>query len=882
MWKLIVQFFRMLFKKKEDDPDQIKEEVWTTDLSHPGKGRFIPEESTKYRGSYTKQGFTLELHHEHTLTWIEDPLYRYQDLFIQLDVHFSTPTAYYAGGLQFHRVDDSSYYSLLVSNRGYFRLDLLFNGRTMPLIGWTEIPRSQGKEASGKTQQRFQAETSIQENPAASPGGLSDPITAVQIGLIVSGERMCILINNRWAAEIQDATIPEGRLTLLGVLYEKPGAPLQSASLLFRHLHVDSRPLNVEAYYIRWTSFIPISPTARYNLAETFFVMNQPHAALVQLKRLWKERPGPRTASELLLAGRSALLLGLHQEAEEYFDHCIEVDSQAEEARQALAEKAKILYLQDRYGELIELTREALGFFPQDPVLHTLQAHGAFQLGLYEEALSSYQEAFQKDNDNGLLAQNIGSTFEKLGNPEEALRWYCRAGKLFLHQEQYHDMELLIPRLQELGSSSAEAHGIIGKYFFAVEEYPKAQHELERAHTLNAQEDAAVPYLLALISIQQGHRKKALSLLEEAIALDSAVATFHFRLAESRFILYGSAHDEKTLYHLEEALRLDPGNGWIHNLAAQIAMAKGDLSTARIHLEKARDLLGEELPLIINQAELLYLQGEPAQALDLVSRYEPEDTTGEAAHEKGTILYRLGRFEEADWAFQEALKKNPHAIEYQLSRAHLLIDMGLYGEADDILADAYETEGKEPYLSRILDLIGYVATKKGEFPRAEVAYRLAIEAAPEEVHLYQELAWLYLTMGRWQQTRELIDKLKALRNKDDTELEAAIRALEEQYLESTTEKVACSVCQRLWRVPRQLPPVPPLKLVAQPPENLPAGMCPSCGKIYCIQCAKEHLDTGGRFLCPTCQQHLKLIDDRLRYLLYEWSRQSEIAKNINF
>ncbi|MCX7654979.1 MAG: tetratricopeptide repeat protein [Treponemataceae bacterium] len=882
MWKSIVQFFRRFFRKKEEDPDQIKEEVWTTDLSHPGKGRFIPEESAKYRGYYTKQGFKLELHHEQTLTWIEDPLYRYQDLFIQLDVYFSTPTAYYAGGLQFHRIDDTSYYSLLVSNRGYFRLDLLFNGKTMPLIGWTEIPRGKGKDTTGKSKKNSSTEQEIQEGPSAFRRSRTTPISAVQIGLIVSGERMCILINNRWAAEIQDATIPEGRLSLLGVLYEKAKEAQEPASLFFPHIHVDSRSLNVEAYYIRWTSFIPISPSARYNLAETFFVMNQPHAALVQLKRLWKERPGPRTASELLLAGRSAMVLGLHQEAEGYFDHCIEVDSQAEEARQALAEKAKILYLQDRYGELLDLTREALGFFPQDPVLHTLQAHGAFQVGLYEEALSAYQEAFQKDPENGVLAQNIGSTFEKLGNPEEALRWYCKAGKLFLQQQHYHDMELLIPRLQELGSYSAEAHGIIGKYFFAVEAYPKAQQELHQAYTINPRQDGAIPYLLALISIYEGHRKKALSLLEEAISLDPTVATFHFRLAESRFILYGSGYDEKTLYHLEEALRLDPNNGWIHNLAAQIAITKGDISTAVFHLDKARELLGEEIPLIINQAELLYLQGESTKAIELLSRYEQADSTGEVAHEKGTILYRLGRFDEADKAFQEGLKKNPQAIEYQLSRAHLLIDMGLYGEADDMLANAYETDGKEPYLSRILDLIGYVATKKGEFPRAEVAYRLAIEAAPEEPHLYRELAWLYLTMGRWQQARQLIDKLKTFRNEQDAELETAITALEEQYLENTTEKVTCSVCQRLWRVPRQLPVVPALKVVAQPPEDLPAGMCPSCGKIYCIRCAKEHLDTDGRFLCPTCHQHLKLLDDRLRYLLYEWSHTTDIAKSINF
>jgi hypothetical protein len=56
-----------------------------------------------------------------------------------------------------------------------------------------------------------------------------------------------------------------------------------------------------------------------------------------------------------------------------------------------------------------------------------------------------------------------------------------------------------------------------------------------------------------------------------------------------------------------------------------------------------------------------------------------------------------------------------------------------------------------------------------------------------------------------------------------------------------------------------------------PPDDLPAGSCPECGKTYCIGCAKEHLDESGRFLCSECGKSLKLIDEGLKKLVYDWA-----------
>jgi transposase-like protein len=62
--------------------------------------------------------------------------------------------------------------------------------------------------------------------------------------------------------------------------------------------------------------------------------------------------------------------------------------------------------------------------------------------------------------------------------------------------------------------------------------------------------------------------------------------------------------------------------------------------------------------------------------------------------------------------------------------------------------------------------------------------------------------------------------------------------------------------------------------MAMPPDDLPAGSCPSCGKTYCIGCAKENLDPQGRFVCPACGKSLKLINEGLKKLVADWAESA--------
>lgn len=871
MWQFLKNLpFIRLFRKPEIDTEELKEERWVADFSKPHRARFVEELGPTYECTLGKHGLTLTLKKGYQLAWVEDPMYRYADLVLEARVGLSAQGTYGAVGFQIRRADDTSYYSFLLSNKGYFRFDVLFNGTTMPLIGWTEAPEFMGTDdANGQEK-----------------GGNS-------VRIIALGDKFTFIINDKWAGEVVDDTIPAGKLGFAVVSYETGGVNITGR---LNSLTVDSRLIEVEAVHLRWNRFIKVDEEARFRLAETFLAMNQPLSALVQIKRIWKTTGNPRIQKELLFAARCAMQLSLYDEAEEYLDRCIEADLESEDSRNALAEKAKLLYLQSRYADLEEHVKGALEFFSQDPLLHTLLGHAYMNLGRPDLAAEAYDAALELDRENALIAQNAGSAYEKLGDGTTALERYLTAGRLFLNSENYNDLALVIPRILELGSTDRRAHGLAGKYYFAIEDFHRAEQELALADKENdggipssavpaapvaqntlpepdpavpaaqSEPDPAVPYLRALLLIRKDKRKAALALLKRAVELAPDSAIFHFRLAENLFILHQKPDEQELWEHIKKALELEPEYGWTLNLAAQVELKAGRIESAEQYLEKAASILPHEAAVRMNKAELSYLKGAIDTALDLLIGEGIEDPEGLLAHEAGTILYRAGKTEEALPYFDKALKKSPERLDFLLDQANCLIDLGMYGEADTLLGTAYNRDDNEA----VLELIGYIAFKKGEFPRAEGAYRLALENSPDNPDILSALAWVYITMARWTSAQECINRLENLVPSDSADYQG-VQELKERILLGTTRLVTCATCDRNWRVPLDPPAAPPLRLVAEPPDELPAGTCIRCGKTYCIGCAKKSLDPSGRFICPTCGERLKLYDEGLKKILADWA-----------
>jgi tetratricopeptide (TPR) repeat protein len=858
------RFFLFLRKKKRPKTSDgaATEELWNADFSKPQQARFAIKSESSYDAYLHNRCLALGLKKAGCLAWTESPDYRYQDQVIKARFRLDSRGGYAAAGLIFRTVDEGTCYLLLVSGKSYFRLDVVRNNMPLPLIGWTEVP-SPAPEA-GTPQ------------PAALPQGQSTDLM-----VIAYGSHLILIINGIWAAGISDSSLSSGSLGFAAASYEAGPGPADqyTAQAFLESFSVDSRIASVQEIYSFWNAQA-VPAESRFRLAETFAAMEEPGPALIQLKKSWEERRAPepdappedrRTQRELLLAARLALGLELCAEAEEYANACIDQGRESPEGRAAITEKAKILSVEKRFSALHDYALDALRFQEDDPVLQTLLGHACWNLGEYEQAAAAYDRAFALDGENGIPAKNAANVYEVLGRRDEALNRYLAAGRAFLARENYQDLGLLAPKLLVLGADNWEAHALAGKWAYGIEDWAAAEAEFDQAEALRRArrprppKDPALCFLRGLLLIRQGKRREAFPLLEEAARFAPDYGLFQFRLAENRYLLSGNPADPRLSMDLEAALRLMPGNGWVHNFAAQIFLAQGNLERAAQHLEQAAAALGEVPAIRVNRAALACLHGSLEEALKILEAGKTEDPEGVLANCGGNFLVRAGDYERADEYYRKALALAPDNQEYLANRASCLIELGYYGQADELLALAH-SRAPTP---EILELISYVASKKGEFARAESAALAALEMDSGHIPSLLSLGWIYCSAGRWDEAGEVLRRLEALTPAGDAAERTA--ELRQRLEEGTTRRIACTACGRTWQVPRSPPPSPAIRLYAMPPDDFPAGTCPQCGRTYCIGCARERVDEQGRFLCPACEKSLKLIDEGLKDLVARWA-----------
>ena len=862
------------------DPDEIVEEQWTAGFGakRESRLRFTITSEISYRAYVRKIAYeksaavpalTLRILKTGCIAWSEDPVRRYRDLVLRGTLHLDTSGAYGAAGFMFRMVDDRTYYMVLVSSRGYFRMDLVRNGTPLALVGWTEAP---GPAWEGETPPEF-----------------------FDLEITAYGSRFLVSINGEWAAEINDGSLPEGRIAFCAASYEggaqaeEEGAKPLAVEALLVKFSLDSRIMAVDEHYDE--ASLRAAPENRARLAETFAALGRTAPALVQLRRARENRADMGLAApprELLLEAKLALAAEQWNEAENCIEQGLGDPALAPEFRSL---KANLLYTRGRYRELEALAAGASGdTFSDLAALYNLLGHAAFHRGDYAAAAEAYDRAFEAgpgNSKNGIAAKNAANARELMNDRAAALGRYIEAGRAFLEQNRYEELGLLIPKLKLLGPSRWEARALTGKWAFGIENWTEAEAELKMAEELRKQElskpppDPAVFYLQALLLIRKGSRKAALSLLKQAVRYAPDYPLFRFRLAENRFLLKEQGQtdgeddkdaDEAIEQDLEAALKIGREEGalygWIHNFAAQLALARGDTARAERHIENAAQVLGEVPEIRVNRAVVYERNGRPGRAIDILASTPNEDPEGIMANCAGNILSRAGRFEEAGVHYKKALAAAPDNRQYRLNRAASLAELARYGEADEVLT-GLEAGTSDP---DVLQLIAFVAERKGEYRRAETALKEALALDPGHIPSLMHLGGKHASAGRWDEVRTIIAAMDALELN-----EAAVKKRDElcrRMEEATTRLVACASCGREWRVKQNPDPAPAIRLFAMPPDDLPAGTCPACGTSYCVGCRKDALDGEGRFVCPDCGAALKLSDAGLKALVYAWSEEN--------
>lgn len=708
---------------------------------------------------------------------------------------------YASGGLILRYMDDANFYAVLVSSQGRFRADAVFNGTPFPLIPWTELP-----------------------------GPLTDPF---ELTVAFRASSLVIAYNGLWAGEASDSMVEKGRIGLAGQTYEAPQVRVQLTAI-----QLESREIEVEHQMEALERLADAAPTQRLRLAEALAAGRLFPDAAFQLGILRRQRA---------LDNRGKLLLsqcwveeGLYPEAL----GAVEDILREEDDPLAVKQKASILYLQSRFLELRDFLTPYAERYPDDPRIWMFLGHAEHHLRNTEAALRAYDRWRELEPGLALAWHYTGKELLALGRTAESLPYLSRAAELFFREEDYADLREVLSVMRGVAPDSGLLMALEGKAAFLEERYDLALEFFRRARQAGI-DDPAMDYLEATILNRRGDRDGAYALCREACRKEPGYDLFWFRAAEWAHLL----GRPEALELAQTACEVGPNNPWCWNVRG---LCHPDPEERLRSFEKAHALGPQLEDPLLNLAWQEHQMGRTREALTRLR----ELRTARAFNQIGNIHAALGEWERAEQAYLEALRHDP---DFHEARANLRLPLrkqGKMGFLDEVLSKLLEREPDNPEF--LLD-VADTAFALGDWPRGELALRVLLESDPRNAAARRLLIDHFLAIRRYPRAKEELDRARELLPDTDWS------DLERTWRNATHTRIDCAACERHWYLPHEFPDPGRLRLVGEPPPDLPAGRSPVTGKVYCVECAQRFLD-NGRFLCPESGRPLEL-DKGLVFLI---------------
>lgn len=841
----MLSFIKKIFNKKKLSENLL----WITDFSNEQSRQFFTEIGDGYK-TYFDKGLCLTLERKDLYAWTVNNVNQFQNMVLEGVIDFSeintlvpditgetqSEAGYCAYGFLFRYVNDLNFYSLLISDKGFFRFDVVFNGNQIPLIGWTPIPKE------------------IQDN--------KNNDNSIPVKVIANDTKFSIIINNQLAIIIDDDTIQSsGSIAFAAQNWHQ----YEKVTGCLKFISIEARDIYIDAASRQWNHH---SEEQHLLNAESYSAVGRYVPAILEIKDLWKtQKPSIET---ILFASRLYLAEQLYDEAEILFNKALELAPTSTDIQENYA---SFLYLKNNLEKLKKYLQE-LPTLHKRPLLCSLLGHVYASELNWENALTFYSEAFSLEPRQPLHKINEAICYESLNDNFNAFLSRYESAEILLDQKNFTEFENQIAILEKYNlddkTSLAKINFIKAKFNYILNNYEKAQQLLEEYinnySEIDSSKDAETNYLLSKIYQNNLDIQKAVSFAEKAVKIDETKSEYLRQYAE---ILYSINKIDEAEAITKKACSINAQDGYLWNLATSIALRQNDFNQAEASVLTALSVLPDNLSVLKNYLVVMNHLNRFDEALPVLDAAASHSGYGssyrsQALHLTANFLRDKERYEEAEVRYRKALLLTPKNSLLLSDFASLCISTEKLNEADSLLTTAYSAEP----LAYTCQLLACIAVKKGDQSRAEVILRQSIEDAEEKnqncADLMFDLANLYLQTNRIEQAEEICNLLKEKKYLEQYEQFSQI------INEKTKDRISCGLCGRNWFVPHNITNVGSLHLTAQPPDDMPAGNCPNCGKIYCIGCAKDYLDENGRFRCPKCDAYLKIQDKGVAWLLKTW------------
>ena len=190
---------------------------------------------------------------------------------------------------------------------------------------------------------------------------------------------------------------------------------------------------------------------------------------------------------------------------------------------------------------------------------------------------------------------------------------------------------------------------------------------------------AAAQFTAAIHRFEQGDLRGAEALFKDLLRKNPKSAPCWHILG---LIEQQRGHDRKALELLDRAIALDPNDAAAHSNRGNLLAAMGQPEAALASFDRALALRPDLAQVLCNRGNILHSLGRHAEALASYNAAIAADPgLAQVYNNQGNTLAALGRAEDAVASFTQAIARNPQYAEALYNRANILLALRRAAEA---------------------------------------------------------------------------------------------------------------------------------------------------------------------------------------------------------
>ncbi len=420
--------------------------------------------------------------------------------------------------------------------------------------------------------------------------------------------------------------------------------------------------------------------------------------------------------------------------------------------------------------------------------------------GRLEEAEKAFVTALSESPAHAPSSVQLARVYSRTGRPEDARRTLERAlerrpdgivllnelGSLLLVEKKAAEARPIFERAIEVDPKNPRARLGLAESLGDLGDLAGALESLDEASTLEVRHPGLEVYRATVLS-QLGRPGEAVEVLERVLE-SSPEAPEAQRLLG--FLAYSLNRDSQAADALTRVLARSPADAEARVTLGKIFFRRADYENARLTFERVLedDEANEQAHFYLGEIE------RGSQRFEEAAHHYQKASSAEARRGLGAALLKVGRYDEAERALEQALAGETEPGK----RAETLYLLGRLrnerGDDQGSVAALTEASKSDPHHPETRYLLGTILARlgRGEDARKELEtfrslkafeerkekLELAILERPAEADSYRPLIELYLAHGRGAEALPFLEKALALDPEDPAllTLSARIRA----------------------------------------------------------------------------------------------------------